>query len=214
MSRMMAARLLLIGMLALMASGCATRQVQTLTSLPLPADQSLNCCWQALQQLDITYDKSTYKLTGALAQTRDGVTLVLLDPFGRRLLSVNKQGEMITSYRSPELPEGLPERFLLASSMLVWWPLADWQALLASQKTGWQITTNNSERVLTYGGKPVIRAHYTPNSTAIIDGMNKNTVVGQEPVILQHEHQALSIQVVTQSLDAIERAPSIKRPAQ
>ena len=211
---MMAARLLLIGMLALMASGCVTRQVQTLTSLPLPADQSLNCCWQALQQLDITYDKSTYKLTGALAQTQNGVTLVLLDPFGRRLLSVNKQGETITSYRSPELPEGLPERFLLASSMLVWWPLADWQTLLASQKTGWQITTNNSERVLTYGGKAVIRARYTPNSIAIIDGMNKNTVVGQEPVILQHEHQALSIQVVTQSLDAIEQAPSIKRPAQ
>ena len=202
---MIALRLLFTCLLVAFVSGCATRQVQTLANLPLPADQSGNCCWQALQQLDITYDKQYYKLTGALAQTRAGVTLVLLDPFGRRLLSVNKRGETITSYRSPDLPEGLPERFLLASSMLVWWPLADWQTLLTSSKTGWQISVSDSERVLTYGGKAVIRARYTPKSTAVVEGMNKNIVATHEPVVLQHEHQTLSIQVETQSLDAVEQ---------
>ncbi len=202
---MIALRLLFTCLLVAFVSGCATRQVQTLANLPLPADQSGNCCWQALQQLDITYDKQHYKLTGALAQTCAGVTLVLLDPFGRRLLSVNKRGETITSYRSPDLPEGLPERFLLASSMLVWWPLADWQTLLTSSKTGWQISVSDSERVLTYGGKAVIRARYTPKSTAVVEGMNKNIVATHEPVVLQHEHQTLSIQVETQSLDAVEQ---------
>ncbi len=204
---MMALRLLLIGLLAMIVSGCATRQVQTLANLPLPADQSGNCCWQALQQLDITYDKQEYKLTGALAQTRDGVTLVLLDPFGRRLLSVTKHGDVINSYRSPELPEGLPERFLLASSMLVWWPLADWQHLLATSKTGWQVTLDNNERVLTYDGKVMIRARYAPNSTALVDGMNTNIAVTHEVVTLQHAHQALAIQVVTQRLDTVEQVP-------
>ena len=204
---MMALRLLLIGLLAMIVSGCATRQVQTLANLPLPADQSGNCCWQALQQLDITYDKQEYKLTGALAQTRDGVTLVLLDPFGRRLLSVNKHGDAINSYRSPELPEGLPERFLLASSMLVWWPLADWQRVLAASNTGWQVTLDNNERVLTYDGKAMIRARYAPNSTALVDGMNTNIAVTRELVTLQHAHQALAIQVVTQRLDTVEQVP-------
>lgn len=204
---MMSLRLFFIGVLAIVVSGCATRQVQTLANLPLPADQSGNCCWQALQQLDITYDKQEYKLTGALAQTRDGVTLVLLDPFGRRLLSVNKHGDAINSYRSPELPEGLPERFLLASSMLVWWPLVDWQRVLAASNTGWQVTLNNNERVLTYDGKAMIRARYAPHSTALVDGMNTNIAITHEVVTLQHAHQALAIQVVTQRLDAIEQAP-------
>jgi hypothetical protein len=197
-------RLFFVCLLAIFASSCATRQVQTLASLPLPADQSQNCCWQALQQLDITYGKQSYKLTGVLAQTRAGVTLVLLDPFGRRLLSVNKQGETITSYRSPELPQGLPERFLLASSILVWWPLADWQSLLASSNAGWKISLTGSERILSYRGQTMVRVSYLPDSSTLVNGMSSEAI-GQV-VILKHAHQPLAIKVITQSLDKLTEA--------
>lgn len=185
--------------------GCATRPVQTLANLPLPADQTQNCCWQALQELDITYDKQNYKLTAALAQTPAGVTLVLLDPFGRRLLSVNKFGETITRYRSPELPQDLPEHFLLASSILVWWPIAEWHSVLASAQTGWQISVNSSERLLSYRGKAIVSARYEPDSSALIHGIN-SAAIGQL-VTLQHRRQPLAIKVVTQSFNRLNEAP-------
>lgn len=203
-------RTLIICALALLASGCATRQVQTLASLPLPADASGNCCWQALQQLEIHYGTQTYKLTGALAQTREGVTLVLFDPLGRRLLSINKQGDKLNTYRAPELPEALPERFLLASSMLVWWPLADWQATLASDSS-WQITATQAERRLLYRGKPIIHASYTSPSMAAIEGMTSK-VPTDGPVNLQHEYQELSIKVETQRLDSLAESATQQEP--
>lgn len=183
---------------ALLAPGCATRQVQTLANLPLPLDSAGHCCWQALQQLDINFDGHRYQLTGALAQTRAGVTLVLLDPLGRRLLSVSKRGDQIDTYRSPELPEGLPERFLLASSMLVWWPLADWQAVLSEP---WQVSSDSTGRVLSYRGKALLSASYTPSSRAIVDGMSSASL--QQPVLLQHQHQPLTIGVITTNLERV-----------
>lgn len=183
---------------ALLACGCATRQVQTLASLPLPADSAAHCCWQALQQLDINYDGQRYQLTGALAQTRAGVTLVLLDPLGRRLLSVSKRGDQIDTYRSPELPEGLPERFLLASSMLVWWPLVDWQEVLSEP---WQITADNAGRILSYRGKALLSASYVPSSAAIVEGMSSASL--QQPVLLKHQHQPLTIGVTTTNLERV-----------
>lgn len=182
--------------ITLLASGCVSRQVQTLASLPLPGP-SQSCCWQALQQLDIRYDGKRYALTGALAQTRAGVTLVMLDPLGRRLLSISKQGERIETYRSPELPEGLPERFLLASSMLVWWPLADWQSL----PSPWHVSVEGSDRVLCYGNKPILSARYALASPALIGGMSSASL--NQAVNLQHRLQPLAIEVTTSSLESV-----------
>lgn len=192
----------LIALLILATSGCATRAVQTLTSLPLPADQSVNCCWQALQHLDIDYGKQHYQLTGALAQTATGTTLVLLDPFGRRLLSVTKHDDTLQTYRSPELPENLPERFLLASSMLVWWPLADWQQLLPT-KGDWQVSATADARVLNYRGRAIVRATYPPGSLARTEGMNATTLAHHEVVLVEHQYQPLRIRVVSDSWEPL-----------
>lgn len=196
-------RLLAISLLMLLISSCATRQVQTLANLPLPVEQSQHCCWQALQQLDINYHQQHYKLTGVLAQTRTGVTLVLLDPFGHRLLSISKHGDALDTYRSPELPAGLPERFLLASSMLVWWPLFDWQALLSVSKIDWQLTTHANSRLLSYRGQPMIRATYSPNSTSFVEGMTPATAAQHERVVLEHQRQPLAITIVTDSWEPL-----------
>lgn len=191
-------RVLLVGAaLILLASGCVSRQVQTLASLPLPAASAQSCCWQALQQLDITYEDKHYKLTGALAHTKTGVTLALLDPLGRRLLSINKRGDTLDTYRSPELPEVLPERFLLASSLLVWWPLADWQSLPAP----WHVTVEGLSRVLSYGNKPILSAQYTASSPALLEGMSMASL--NQPVTLQHRLQPLVIEVTTSSLEVL-----------
>lgn len=183
--------------------GCVSRQVQSLADLPLPATSGENCCWQALQQLEIHYQEQTYKLTGALAHTATGVTLVLLDPLGRRLLSVQKQGGELQTWRAPELPDGLPERFLLASSMLVWWPLADWQATL-QQQSEWQLTSSASSRMLSYRGQPIISASYGPTPISVINGITPKTVDQNETVLLQHHRQPMAITIVTERLEQLQ----------
>lgn len=190
-------RLLAVMLLTLAGAGCVSRQVQTLADLPLPATPAANCCWQALQQLEIRYQEQTFSLTGALAQTKEGVTLVLLDPLGRRLLSVQKQGDKLQTWRSPELPDGLPERFLLASSMLVWWPLADWQTAL-QQTPEWQLTSGANNRVLSYRGQPVINVVYGPLPVSVVEGMTVKSITRAETVLLQHQLQSMAITIVTQ----------------
>jgi hypothetical protein len=191
-----------IALLALIASGCVSRQVQTLVDLPLPATPASNCCWQALQRLDIRYQEQTYQLAGALAQTPAGTTLVLLDPLGRRLLSVQQQGDALQTWRSPELPEGLPERFLLASSMLVWWPLADWQTALQSTPE-WQVSSTADKRVLSHRGRPIISASYGPAPVSVVEGMTQKSVGQAEVVVLQHQLQSMTITIATERLESV-----------
>lgn len=186
--------------LLLNLSGCVSHQVQTLAELPLPATPASNCCWQALQQLEIRYGEEDYPLTGALAQAKSGVTLALLDPVGRRLLSVQQQGTELETYRAPELPDGLPERFLLASSLLVWWPLADWQAALQTSPE-WTLTTTDTSRVLNYRGRAIIRADYS-SSAAVINGMTQQ-IQPSEQVVVQHQLQPLRIAIRTQHWEAL-----------
>lgn len=188
----------------LIASGCVSRQVQTLADLPLPATPANNCCWQALQQLHINYQQQNYQLTGALAQTRAGITLVLLDPLGRRLLSVQKQrDDALQTWRSPELPEGLPERFLLASSMLVWWPLADWQTALQLTPE-WQVNSTTNTRVLSHRGRPIISASYGPAPVSVVEGMTQKSVGQAEVVVLQHQLQPMTITIATERLEPVQ----------
>lgn len=204
-------RLLVISLLTLVISGCVSRQVQSLTDLPLPAAQAGNCCWQVLQQLDIRYGEQTYKLTGALVQAKTGVTLVLLDPLGRRLLSIQKEGETLQTWRSPELPSDLPERFLLASSMLVWWPLADWQIAL-QQTPDWQLTSSANSRVLSHRGRAILRATYRPTHhptyhprpVSVVDGMTEQTVAQAETVLLQHQLQSMAITIKTERWEPLQ----------
>jgi len=196
-------RLLVIGLLTLMVSGCVSREVQSLADLPLPAAQAGNCCWQVLQRLDIRYGEQTYKLTGALVQAKTGVTLVLLDPLGRRLLSIQKEGETLQTWRSPELPDGLPERFLLASSMMVWWPLADWQAVL-QQTPDWQLTNGTNNRVLSYRGRPIISATYGATPVSVVNGMTEQTVAHAEAVLLQHQLQSMAITIATERWEPLQ----------
>ncbi len=195
----LAAALCLIWLLAL--GGCASHKVDGLGGLPLPTASSGHCCWQALQQLELDYGRGDsrqhYTLNAALAQTRAGISLVLLDPFGRRLLSLQQDGKgELQTYRAPELPESLPARFLLASSLLAWWPLADWQQTLASDKH-WQLKLDGDGRQLSYRGKPLLQLGYSPGALSTAQGLGDWSLA--EPLLLRHLRQPLQIRVRTLS---------------
>jgi hypothetical protein len=195
---------LLVLIFLVLGSGCVTRQVQTLTSLPLPDVQPQACCWQALQQLDIRYKDQAYKFHAALAVTEQGVTLVLLDTLGRRILSLSKRGKAIETYRAPELPETLPGEFILASSLLAWLPFSDWQELLAQpDNRQWQLGIDQHDRLLNYRGRPILRLRYKPQAVSVENGMGLWTVSGSETLELEHLYQPLRISITTERWDAL-----------
>lgn len=177
----------------LLLAGCASRQHYQLQDLPLPANNSEGCCWQATQQLEIHYRQSVYQLNAALAHTATGARLVLLDPMGRRLLSIQQTQGQLDVYRAPELPEELPARFLLASSMLAWWPLVDWQGELRT--TEWLIDANEQGRVLRFRGHPLLTAHYTPTLATPVAGAGQ--MAPKQRILLEHKKIPLRIHVTT-----------------
>lgn len=187
-------------------TGCVNTRVGSLADLPLPANSN-SCCWQALQQLDIRYKNETYKLNAALAFTKQDIILVLLDPFGRRLLSLKKPHHLhdfVETYRAPELPESLPGQFLLASSLLAWLPFEDWETLLAMHANHqWQLGLAQNDRLLSYKGRAIVRLSYTPQAVSLKQGVGAWTVANHEILELQHLHQPLSIIINTQRLDAL-----------
>jgi len=193
-------RVLLVCLWVLILGGCASRQHYQLQDLPLPAAAEQGCCWQAAQQLEIHYRQDVYRLSAALARTAQGASLVLLDPMGRRLFSIRQQGGQLETYRAPELPQDLPERFLLASSMLVWWPLADWQHL---QGSDWSLVAGVDTRELLYRGQPVLTATFSPAPDSVSRGIGSATLVNKEVALLQHHKIPLSIRVTTTQWGAL-----------
>lgn len=179
----------------LVITGCANRQQHyQLQDLPLPAASGDGCCWQAAQQLEIHHGQAVHRLGAALARTAEGASLVLLDPLGRRLFSVRQRNATLETWRSPEMPEGLPERFLLASSMLAWWPLTEWRLLETGE---WSLVSGTDTRQLRYRGAPLLTITYSPASRSLAAGIDSTTVVRNETVLLEHHKTPLRITVVT-----------------
>lgn len=183
----------------MLIGGCANRQHFQLQDLPLPAtNKTSGCCWQAMQRLQIRYRGETFDLNAALARTPEGASLVLLDPLGRRLFSVrqlpdHQHGTGLETWRSPEFPRSLPERFLLASSLLVWWPENDWAHLRGSD---WSLVTTGNTRELYFRGQPILIATYSDGDTART-GMHFSARAQGETVELQHRKIPLHITVIT-----------------
>ena len=128
MSRLLIPLVLLA--LALTLGGCASLLPKPpLAELPLPPPtNSHNCCWQALQSLEIRHQDQTLHAQAVLARSSKGTQLVLLDTMGRRLLSADYTPEGITEYRSQELPERASASLLLKLALLAWLPKAELEA--------------------------------------------------------------------------------------
>lgn len=190
-------------LMLLILTGCLSARIQNLEKLPLPTEYE-HCCWQAFQQLDIHYKSDHYKINAVLAITKQGLTLVLLDPFGRRLLSLNKSTDATEIYRAPELPETVPVNFLLAASLLAWLPITDWNVLLTQPKYEmWKVNIDNSDRLLSYNDHKLLRLSYTPSAVSLEKGIGQWTVIGHEVLELHHLHQPLSITIRTERWDTL-----------
>jgi len=188
---------LILALLLFVLMSCANIQRGQLSDLPLPSQSAGHCCWQALQQLNIVRDGNTLSLQGVIAVTEKGLTLVLLDPLGRKLLSVKHQPPQRPEvYQSPELTQTLPSDFLLKSVYFSWWPSVDWPEL---EDSGWRLSQESTTRRLYYGNTEILSAEYFSESGEL----GTMTPANITSTHLRHSQEPISITIRTEQWQAL-----------
>ncbi|MGI9292610.1 MAG: DUF3261 domain-containing protein [Pseudomonadales bacterium] len=147
----------LILSLLLLPLGCALRVPPAdLATLPLPDSAQLPCCWQSEDALVIDYRNERHHLTSVMAVDRAGLTLIVFDPLGRKLLLVKQQGDEIKEKLFIE-SDALPIQWLLPAIFLAHMRHDRW--LL--QQSPWSVEMQSSDLVLYYRQRPtvVVKGH-------------------------------------------------------
>jgi hypothetical protein len=187
-------QLITMAIIALCLNACAARHIDTLQTLPLAPGKILPQPGQVLQQMEVSYDQQNMTLTAVLAESDDDTSIVLLDPLGKRLLSITRQGETISHYRDPTMPNGLPVHFLLAASYVAWFHPKQWQALETSP---WSLTVGCNHRFLSHRGKPIVTVTFVSPTIKVCSENFDITEVGMR-LSLKHHRQPLSIALTTE----------------
>ena len=121
--------ILLFLFLSLLVGGCVNTQVSTLTSMELPEPKLAPCCGQIIQSIVIERSGKQFQSLGVTAFEEDRYSLVLLDPAGRRVLSMvqNKAtNSPVVVWQAPEIVDKFPLQFLWKIFHLTWWPNSSW----------------------------------------------------------------------------------------
>ena len=126
--------LIILSLMAL--SGCAQFVNYTKNTEPLlPDTASLPCCWQALEQLEIEFQEETLFMSSVIAVHNNKLTMVILDPLGRRVFTVIQQGNNIKIEKSTAIQKDFPVKWLLIGIYLRYMPVSGW----SSENSDWVI---------------------------------------------------------------------------
>lgn len=117
----------LIALCLIVLSGCALLVNHTRGTDPLlPDTASLPCCWQALEQLEIEFQGKKLSMSSVIAVHNKKLTVVILDPLGRRVFTVIQQGSNIQIEKSAQIQKDFPVRWLLIGIYLRNMPDSGW----------------------------------------------------------------------------------------
>ncbi len=108
-------------------SGCAHLVGNTKITDPLlPDTANLPCCWQALEQLEIEFQGEKLSLFSVTAVHNNKLTVVILDPLGRRVFTIIQQGSNIEIEKSARIQKDFPAKWLLIGIYLRNMPDSGW----------------------------------------------------------------------------------------
>ena len=152
---------------------------------PLPAKIHSDCCWQALQQVSITYKQEQHKLTIALAHQQEAFTVVAMGPLGNRLLSIRQSKQGLEVQQAAYLPKQLPAEFILAL-VHTWW-LPEGQQLSDPR---WSVAYSGDSRIIRYKREGLI----------VLDAPKRPLPSKDEIIHMQHLKLPLTIVARTMSV--------------
>ena len=122
-------------------SGCAhflnyTKEAESL----LPDTANLPCCWQALEQLEIEFQGTTFSMSSIIAVHNKELTVVILGPLGRRIFTVTQRGKNVQVEKSAGIKRYFPVKWLLIGIYLRYMPISGWK----SENSDWVIKIGDS----------------------------------------------------------------------
>lgn len=168
--------------------GCSFNpQITANEQPPFPLQAQGSCCWQALQIIKFSTDGQELSVQAVLANTENKLSLVLLDPMGRRLFSlVQHSSGDIDIKQNHDVEYQLPARLLLSAVYLSYWPSSSWQQSLLG--SGWKLKTEGRRRSLAYKNQEIMRVN---------TAQTRGPIPGQEVIILTHQLKGFSAEIET-----------------
>jgi len=154
-------------------SGCAQFDNYTKnTEEPLlPDTTNLPCCWQAMEQLEIEFQEKKLSMSSVIAVHNEKLTVVILDPLGRRVFTVIQQGENIQIEKSAGIQKDFPVKWLLIGIYLRYMPVSRW----SSENSDWVVKSGDNYVLLEQNNrKKVILTTVIAGKSTRSDSPGKN----------------------------------------
>lgn len=146
--------------------GCASHRQSTEAfigpDLPFrtPGPRDLDSTVRVAQLITAKYGDETYVFEAQLSVSPEQLTLMCLDPLGRRAFTIVSTGEEVTTDAAPWLPKGLRAENILADIALVYWPVdAIRRGFLGTRAI---VTINAQKRTVTLDDREIVSVQYGP----------------------------------------------------
>ena len=173
-------------------SGCAQFGNYTRNTEPLlPDTANLPCCWQATEQLEIEFQEKKLSVSSVIAVHNEKLTVVILDPLGRRVFTVIQQGENIQIEKSAAIEKDFPVKWLLIGIYLRYMPVSGW----SSENSDWVVKSGDNYVLLKQNNrKKVILTKVIAEKSTRSDSPEKNLTAR-----LDYPDLKLSVNITTLS---------------
>jgi hypothetical protein len=160
-----ALRLLLLVML-LFPAACATRYGASPGSttiapgleLAIPSGRELGYPVEATQLITAHFRDRVLVFQAYVSVSPEKITLIALDPFGGRALTVTATGSGIHTEQSQIVPSGLRAGNILADIAIVYWPVPALRRALSG--TSATLYDDQRERTISFDGREIVQVKY------------------------------------------------------
>ncbi len=139
-------------------SAPAPIQIAPGVSLRLPRPADLGRSIEADQLVVARYGSQSVSFEGRI-KVADGVlTMIALDPLGRRLASISWTAAGVTASSAPTALNRLDPQHILADLVLLYWP----DGVIGQAVLGATVSDSGGVRSVVRNGQEIIRVSYTP----------------------------------------------------
>jgi hypothetical protein len=156
----------LLILLMIFSAGCAVRyelspggtRIAPGLELLLPTPRELGYSIEATQLITARFADKVQVFQAYVSVSPEKITLIALDPFGNRALTVTVTDDAIHTEAAPIVPSVLHAENILADLALVYWPASSIQRRL--EGTSASLYDDESERKITVDGREVVQVKY------------------------------------------------------
>jgi hypothetical protein len=148
------------------SAGCAVRyevspgstRIAPGLELLLPTPRELGYSIEATQLITARFSDKVQVFQAYVSVSPEKITLIALDPFGNRALTVTVIDGAIHTEAAPIVPSVLHAENILADLALVYWPASSIRRRL--EGTSASLYDDESERKITVDGREVVQVKY------------------------------------------------------